>query len=557
MMHLRQLTELSHQGNPYVLVELENVRWHEVEAIAERVGYSDSHNPLRVVFGTYAAISKFFQRGDTWVTIEQAHKLSTAYLGLNREEWNTAISQAIHNGMFGLKLQEVKDRDGKVIGLSTTRIYEHAISLASTIAFRATLRNELISEEFVEGYIPDWLTPKQADVVRSVFSKSFTFLTGEAGSGKSSTTKAIVDLAKIFSIRVRLASPTGKAAKRLEEITGVKAETLHRLLYDLETPDDDLFQSSQPTIYIFDEMSMAELGITAMLMEAVDERANVLWVGDYFQLPSVGPGQLFRDVASSVIGKHPERIIKLSENHRQGEGSLIVTNANKFRKPAKASIPPMEYGPDFSIAYAPNYNAAIKMLVDLYMTGGTDVILTFFRNDRALINRRIQEENKHPGGTIMGKLFKVGDPIIQTKNDRTLDFFNGETGVVIGVEEGVQRLTVKTYTGKTLLLEDYESVHAIDLAYAITTHKAQGSEYDTVAIFPRFHESSFVNVNFLKRSLFYTAITRAKKALRIVTHTPKVIDHFRRSDPFILRNTMLGNLIEEMIVEDEYELKEI
>jgi len=529
------------KNNPYEIVRIKNVNWHFVERLAQDIGFTNKLHPGRVILGTWHSIRKWLQNGDTWVSVKKAWQLSQPTLQITYNQWIETIAEAINDDLFEKSLILIKEEE-KTIGFTTRGIGNAETELAKAIAEKITKTNNLATIE--QNAISEKLTAEQKKAVLLPFSASFSVMSGDPGRGKSYTLSEIVRLAEANGINIYLVAPTGKAAKRMQELTGHHAETVHKLTFEMNKANgESLFSGSkyENSIFILDETSMLDIFIGAHFMSSVPDTSNVMFVGDPFQLPSVSPGSVLRDVIISLKDNYKERYVKLTKNFRQKEDSLIITNALAL-KVGKGTY---KTGNEFKLVKTTNYDEAVRKAAELL--DEHDVCLTFFRKDRDIINSIRQNKNPEDAVKIGSKVFKVGDPVIQTTNNRELNFFNGETGEIIFVwaDETNIELVIQTYDGREVVLTNPFDINDIELAYAITTHKSQGSEYERVLIFPRFHESNYVNNAFLTRSLFYTAITRAKKEVSIIYYQARIGQHFFSAKAFTSRNTRLQQLLNQ------------
>ena len=363
------------------------------------------------------------------------------------------------------------------------------------------------------------LDPAQRDAVRSALAGGFSVITGGPGTGKTTLIRVLLQAAAAQGRTLRLASPTGRAARRLEEATGQPASTIHRLLeFD---PVRGAFQrnATHPIDgdgLVVDEASMVDLPLAAALLDALPPEPDfpVLWVGDVDQLPSVGPGQVLQD----VIRSGGVRVARLDTVHRQGTDSGIVAGAMAI---LAGRVPPSG-GPSqdlFTLARddADAAREAIGQIVAERLPArgfrpeGVQVLAPTRKGPLGTIalNEYLQQRLNPDGAEVArgGRVFRVGDRVLCTKNRYDLEVFNGDVGVVAAVSgTGV----AVRFDGRELLWS-FDDLALLDLAYAITVHKSQGSEYPAVVL--ALHPSHTV---LLKRNLFYTAITRARRFACVV-----------------------------------------
>jgi len=365
------------------------------------------------------------------------------------------------------------------------------------------------------------LAPEQADAVKLALTQKVAILTGGPGCGKSFTVRSVVELATARKARVVLAAPTGRAAKRLAELTGHEAATIHRLL-KLQPGGDPEFDASNPLdadLVVVDETSMVDVILANKLVKAVPPGAHLLLVGDVNQLPSVGAGEVLRD----MIGGQTLPVVRLTKIFRQAQRSGIVVNAHKVN----AGQPPALSGyPDFFWFNCDETDATAQLVADIVARRiparfGLDprrdvqVLCPMHRGPAGAgnLNLLLQEaltpyREAAPERRYGGRVFRVGDKVTQLRNNYdkgTAGVFNGTTGVVTGVSLEDHALTVRTDEDEEIPY-DFDELDELAHAYAVTIHRSQGSEYPAVVI--PLTTSAWM---MLQRNLLYTGITRAKK----------------------------------------------
>ena len=371
------------------------------------------------------------------------------------------------------------------------------------------------------------LSEEQKQAVRMAATHRLLILTGGPGVGKSFTCRTIVALWKAMGKSVALASPTGRAAQRLSELTGEEAKTIHRLLEF--APKNGKFKRDQenpiPTdAIVADECSMLDLFLANSLIKATAPRTHLLLVGDIDQLPSVGPGAVLQDLISS--GQVP--VVRLTQVFRQAQTSAIVTNAHRINQGHSPQLEPVSNAPKtdflwFNAAQPEQGVAAIQdimahLIPQLGYSPATDVqvLCPMIKGDVGTrnLNQVLQQLLNPPSpqkAEIMrgGVKFRVGDRILQQKNDYTHEVFNGDLGVVTAINPEEAEVTAQFRDRQVVY--DHTDPDEITLAFAITIHKSQGSEYPVV-ILPVFKQHYIM----LSRNLLYTGITRARKLVILV-----------------------------------------
>ncbi|MFD3803360.1 ATP-dependent RecD-like DNA helicase [Streptomyces sp. NPDC058619] len=371
------------------------------------------------------------------------------------------------------------------------------------------------------------LAPEQRDAVKLALTRRVAVLTGGPGCGKSFTVRSIVELARAKKAKVVLAAPTGRAAKRLSELTGAEASTVHRLL-ELKPGGDAAYDRDRPLdadLVVVDEASMLDLLLANKLVKAVAPGAHLLLVGDVDQLPSVGAGEVLRDLLAEG---GPVPAVRLTRIFRQAQQSGVVTNAHRIN----TGLPPITEGlPDFFLFAEEDTEAAGALAVDVAARRiparfGLDprrdvqVLAPMHRgpagagNLNALLQQAITPARPNlPEKRFGGRVFRVGDKVTQVRNNYEKGangVFNGTVGVVTALDPDEQRLTVRTDEDEEIGYE-FAELDELAHAYAVTIHRSQGSEYPAVVI-PVTTGAWMM----LQRNLLYTAVTRAKKLVVLV-----------------------------------------
>lgn len=372
------------------------------------------------------------------------------------------------------------------------------------------------------------LAPRQAEAVRRALVEPLLVITGGPGVGKTTIVRGIVSTFLRCRQRVALAAPTGRAAKRLQESTGQPAATLHRLLE--WRPAEGRFGRNQSNpldadLLVVDEASMIDVRLAADLLAAIAGGTRLVLVGDQDQLPSVGPGTVLRDtIASGVVP-----VVRLDEIFRQAAQSLIVTNAHRIHDgelPELGEAPaegPQADRRDFFFLEEENPTTAAELVRDLVVTRlprryglspfEIQVLAPMHRGElgAANLNKLLQETLTAGAEELQTgiRCFRVGDRVMQLRNNYDKDVFNGDLGRVVRVAREAGEIVV-SFDEREVLFESDE-LDELTLAYAATVHKSQGSEYPAVVV--PVHTQHFV---MLQRSLLYTAVTRGKKLVVLV-----------------------------------------
>ena len=399
------------------------------------------------------------------------------------------------------------------------------------------------------------LTARQMEAIQAALTHRVTVLTGGPGTGKTTTVRGIIRLAEAAGARTVLASPTGRAAKRLGEASGQPAKTIHRLL-EVKPAEGFSFGRNEENpleadLVVVDESSMLDLILTNNLLKAIPPGAHLLLVGDVDQLPSVGAGNVLQDVIVAIEGTGirdqgsgvdltPDSrlltpgsaaVIRLDTIFRQPEGSYIITNAHRINQ-GQLPILDNRNAVDFFLFREEDPAKAADLIVDVVQeriprkfglrSDEIQVLSPMHRGEVgvAALNARLQATLNPPGpGTmerqVSGRVFRLGDRVMQIRNNYDKDVFNGDMGRITSVdlEEQVVSVRVDDRTIAYDFLELDELVHA----YAISIHKSQGSEFPAVVI-----PLMTTHYMMLQRNLLYTAVTRAQK-LVVLVGSPRAI----------------------------------
>ncbi|AJE85401.1 helicase, RecD/TraA family [Streptomyces albus] len=507
------------------------------DRIAQSVGIPHD-SPERVMAGIQYALSQSTDQGHCFLPEEQL--LSDAVKLLQVD------SQLVIECLDRLAAQDegvVRERvPGPEGGEEVTAVYLvpfHRAELSLSAQVLRLLRTE---QERLPAFAEvDWdkalgwlaartgteLAPEQREAVRLALTRRVAVLTGGPGCGKSFTVRSVVELARAKQAKVVLAAPTGRAAKRLAELTGAEASTVHRLL-ELKPGGDAAYDRDRPLdadLVVVDEASMLDLLLANKLVKAVPPGAHLLFVGDVDQLPSVGAGEVLRDL---LAPGSPVPAVRLTRIFRQARQSGVVTNAHRIN----SGTPPLTSGlDDFFLFVEDDTEEAGRLTVDVAARRvparfGLDprrdiqVLAPMHRGPagagtlNGLLQQAITPARPDlPEKRFGGRVFRVGDKVTQIRNNYEKGangVFNGTVGVVTSLSTEDQRLTVRTDEDEEVPY-DFDELDELSHAYAVTIHRSQGSEYPAVVI-PVTMSAWMM----LQRNLLYTAVTRAKKLVVLV-----------------------------------------
>ena len=384
----------------------------------------------------------------------------------------------------------------------------------------------------------------QQEAIRTAISSKVMVLTGGPGTGKTTSTLGIISAYRLAGCKILLAAPTGRAAKRMSEATGMEAKTIHRLL-EYKPPEGYQKKEENPLegdVLILDECSMIDILLMYNLLKAIPDHMSLILVGDIDQLPSVGAGNVLRDIIDS--GRVP--VVRLTRIFRQAQGSRIIMNAHRINKGQAID---MRGGrdSDFFFAAKETNQEVIQTLVgyctrNLPRYYGVDplqdiqVLTPMQKGECGAVNlNQVLQEAMNPSQPFLrrgGTQYRLKDKVMQIRNDYDKEVFNGDIGTICRVDTEERELTVRFEDREVVY--DVSELDELVLAYAVTIHKAQGSEYPIVVM--PITMSHFV---MLQRNLLYTGVTRAKKIL-VILGEKRAISYAIRNETTTSRNTHLA-----------------
>ena len=541
--------------NPYRLADdIYGIGFKTADTIAEKLGM-DNESPHRVKAGLKYVLS---QKADDGHVFLYRHELITA-----SQEILSLSLEAIETGIAELSVNEElipenlgipsPTEDEEVVYLAP--FYYSEIGVANNLSRLLRYPTARHKPEFLDYSITQLeakmamsFAANQREAIRKALTSRAMILTGGPGTGKTTTTTGIIHLFEQLGRRITLAAPTGRAAKRLSETTKREAKTIHRLLEF--SPQENGFKRNaenplETDVVIIDEISMVDLVLMNNLLKAIPPEAMLILVGDVDQLPSVGAGNVLKDlIASDKI-----TVVRLTEIFRQAQASLIVTNAHRVNRGKHPKVK----GPsdrDFFFIEEADPEEVVTCICNLvrdrlpkhYDYHPMDDIQVLCPMRRSTVgtdnlNRRLQEAlNTNSTETVNGgRNFRVGDKVMQVRNNYDYDVFNGDIGRISSVDQ-VEKQVLISFPEKVVRY-DMADLNELVLAYATTVHKAQGSEYTAVVI-PLLTQHYMM----LQRNLLYTAITRAKE-LVVIVGTKEALAVAIRNNKVVERNSHLASRI--------------
>ena len=533
------------KNNPYRLCEIPGVGFQSADRIAVRMGY-DTESPNRIEAALIFVLNhNMYGSGHTFLPKNKLGQIVSGLLGIDTDTVGNSLERLIADGVL-VYVPEIGNGDA----VYQKWVYESE----RTIALRT-----LLMSQFSDG------DPKNFDAVvsraerklgiefdelqrKAIFTavkERITLLTGGPGTGKTTTLNGIIRVFESENISFALCAPTGRAAKRISELTGREAKTLHRLLEYAPRDGEYVFNKNrdnqlQYEAVIADESSMIDLSLFSHLLDALPLKSKLILVGDAAQLPPVGAGNVFRD----LLGCGYLPTVRLDRIFRQAQQSLIVTNAHEILNGRM----PVLNAKDRDFFFIPTSSAeALHSLVESLCTArlpnayGFDPVrdiqvLSPTRkgsSGTAALNETLREalnpaDGKKEEISFRGLVFREGDKVMQIRNDYDLvgekpdgdienGIFNGDIGTVESIDRRAETLSVRFDDRLYTYSLNSSEIDELEPAYAITVHKSQGSEFDAVVL-PLFEGPELLYT----RNLLYTAVTRAKKILIIVGDARKV-----------------------------------
>jgi exodeoxyribonuclease V alpha subunit len=508
--------------NPYCLAEeIYGVGFVLADRIAATLGISGDF-PLRVQAGLLHVLKKFADDGHCYVPQTALKTNAAGLLQVDEDVVQYAIDR------LALQARLVVEQHGEE---EEARIYPRELHEAER-RVAAAVRRLLSSPSGLKlpkssSALPFdsanlLLEPEQRDAIAQALTGKIVVITGGPGTGKTTLLIALLKILKHAEVSFALAAPTGRAAKRMAELSGEEARTIHRLLEYNPREGGFLRDEGDPieaSVIIVDEASMLDLPLLDHLLAAIAPETHLVLVGDVDQLPSVGPGSVLRD----LIDSQAVPVVVLKRIFRQAGESLIVQNAHRILRGEPLALDGEPERRDFVFIAREREEEALAVIEELVkeriprrLGGGAADIQLLSPMHRGLLgtvhlNRQLQQLLNPRGPSIErgGTTFRLGDRVMQLRNNYDKGVFNGDLGKIAAVDIEEGELTVD-FDGKSITM-DADDLDEIGLAYAISVHKSQGSEYPAVVI--PLHTAHFP---MLHRSILYTAVTRGRELVVLV-----------------------------------------
>ncbi|ELC8359844.1 ATP-dependent RecD-like DNA helicase [Clostridium perfringens] len=568
------------KNNPYILCdEVSGIGFKTSDKIARSLGI-EIDSPFRIQSGIRYVINEFCANGHTFMPKDELIKEASNVLTVSGD----IIEENIKNAALDrkIKLERVNDKEGVFtipnyyceLGI-TNRILTLAISNFQDISVDV---DHLILQFEKKNNIT--FAESQKDAIISAFQNGIEIITGGPGTGKTTIIKCIIEIFETCGLKVLLGAPTGRAAKRMSESTGKEATTIHRMLdMGVFEKEESVFvtnaeeHSLEADVVIIDEASMIDITLMNALLKSIKVGTRLIIVGDVDQLPSVGAGNVLNDFIESGFTK----VVRLKEIFRQGKESMIVVNAHKINK---GEMPKLnEKGTDFFFIRNDIQEGILNTIIDLINTRlpkfnsnwdklkSIQVLVPMKKGVLGVTNLNEKIQNvlnpKAPykkEKEFRSMIFREGDKVMQIKNNYSLKWtriagkgehegsgvFNGDMGFIENIDLEGKKLSI-IFDDERRVIYDFMYLDELDLAYAITIHKSQGSEFPVVII-PAYMGAPLL----MNRNLLYTGITRAKEMV-VVVGIPKALKYMVDNTRSMERYSSLNWRIKEVISNEVFE----
>ena len=530
--------------NPYRLADdIWGIGFKTADSIAAKMGI-EKDRFIRLRSGILYTLNKLSESGHCYAVREQLIEKAIQLLEVDAPELEITLDEMI-------RADDVIKED-EAIYLPPFYFSETGCAKSMLYLLACERRIRVNPQEITEKVVSHSeisYDTIQLEAIKTAISSKIMVLTGGPGTGKTTTTMGIISAYQMAGCRILLAAPTGRAAKRMSEATGMEAKTIHRLL-EFKPPEGYQKNEDKPLdgdVLILDECSMVDVILMYNLLKAIPEHMSLILVGDTDQLPSVGAGNVLKDVIDS--GRIP--VVRLTRIFRQAQGSRIIMNAHRINKGEAIDMRGGKES-DFFFASKESNEEVVETMVKYctqnlpryyHVDAFRDIqVLTPMQRGTcgaANLNQVLQEAMNptriflHRGGT----QYRLHDKVMQIRNDYDKEVFNGDIGTVTRVDMEERELTVD-FDGRAVVY-DVTELDELVLAYAVTIHKAQGSEYPIVVM--PFTMSHFV---MLQRNLLYTGVTRAKKILVLIGEK-KAVYYAIKNEKTTERNTKLAERLRE------------
>lgn len=560
------------EKDPYILCkEIKGIGFSTADRIASLLGI-DKESESRITSGIDFVINRFCSYGNTFMPKDKVISETAEMLTIDGK----LVDSAIYNSTVSSKL--VVDKINGIDGVFLPIYYYSELGITERISKLSIESFQTINTD-VDFEISNFerkngikFAKSQKEAITGAFTDGIEIITGGPGTGKTTIIKSIIDIYENQNMKVLLAAPTGRAAKRMTESTGRESKTIHRLL-DISAGDEDVNlvgqvdESLDGDVVIIDEASMIDIFLMHSLLKAIKVGTRLILVGDVDQLPSVGSGNVLKDLINSTLIK----VVRLTDIFRQGAESLIITNAHRINNGEMPFLNRKDK--DFYFLKEENIDSILKVILDLVntrlpnfnkkwdkirdiqvlspMKKGVLGVLNLNEKLQAILNPPSKHKKEKK---VRNLILREGDKVMQIKNNYSVKWtsinsyeesegegvFNGDMGYIQTIDEEERTVTV-IFDNEKRVVYSQENIEELDLAYAITIHKSQGSEFKVV-IMPAFMGAPLL----LNRNLLYTGITRAKELVTVVGY-PRALKYMVENNNSLERYSTLEYRIKSIL----------
>ncbi|MDR0555794.1 MAG: ATP-dependent RecD-like DNA helicase [Holosporaceae bacterium] len=514
------------KANPYRLAhDIFGIGFLTADSIARKLGF-DEKSPLRAEAGIMFALSELAEDGHVYYPKDSLISKAKEMLNVDESVLEIAMESLLVENR--IVIENLRSSEVESLGVFLSKYHMAEVQIAKKMKeIRDSPKNikDIYIDsvlKYVQKKLSLSLAEKQIDAVKAAIEHKLLVITGGPGTGKTTITKAIIEIFSLVTDKILLAAPTGRAAKRMSEATGREAKTIHRLLEFDRTRGGFKHNEDFPLIcdlIILDEASMIDTLLMYHLLRAIPAQATLILVGDINQLPSVGAGNVLKD----IINSNSFTVVELNEIFRQAKQSAIITNAHRI---INGQYPRIDNESDTDF-YFINEDDQEKVLEKIILMVKQRIPRKFGYNplcdiqvltpmNRGVvgtmkINESLQEALNPEGFEIIrgGRSYRVGDKVMQIRNNYDKNVFNGDIGSITSIDSENQVITI-VVDGRNVAYA-YSELDELVLAYAVSVHKSQGSEYPAVVM-------PLVTAHYimLQRNLVYTGVTRGKKLVILV-----------------------------------------
>jgi exodeoxyribonuclease V alpha subunit len=535
--------------NPYRLAEeVFGIGFIIADKIAEKLGV-EKDSPTRARAGMLFILGQLADEGHVYFPFDPLADHCEKVLEMDRGVIVEAMREAAADGKIIVEDMDVLGGHGDAVFLASLHVCESGVAQRLRDLLNHPKQLPLVNKEQVlesaQEELKIELSEHQLRAVRESIDRKVMVVTGGPGTGKTTIIKSIIRVHEAMGQQVLLAAPTGRAAKRMFEAAGHEARTIHRLLEF--SPRDGKFKRYEDNpldadLIVIDEASMVDTVLMYHLLKAVPLSATLILVGDVDQLPSVGPGNVLRD----IIDSRAVPTIRLNDIFRQSKESMIVVNAHRVNDGQMPDLKAGADGMDFQFEEVTAPEAAVERIISLCREtipaafgcnalNDIQVLTPMHRGSAGAMNLNTELQRQlNPSKdefVRLGKTFKTGDKVMQIRNNYDKDVYNGDIGRIVKIDREEQEIHVDI-DGR-IIGYDFSELDELVLAYACSVHKSQGSEYPCV-VMPVLTQHYLL----LQRNLLYTGITRGKR-LVVLVGTKRAVSIAVRNNRPQLRYTLL------------------